>query len=121
MDELISKSAVLELIHQLELSLNKEETIPTIKHRIEQMTSASNREFSVETPKGRLVVSASKPADCPDDYPGIFITLGSTLGGLLVCTEYDSANDRLQTCVYQPNEDEPIEIIQHDSPPKQKT
>lgn len=120
MDELISKSAVLELIHQLELSLNKEETIPTIKHRIEQMAGVNSREFSVETPKGRLVASTSKPADCPDDYPGIFITLGGTLDGLLVCTEYDSANDRLQTCVYQPNEEEPIEIIQHDSPPEQK-
>lgn len=113
MDELISKKAVLELLHKLELSLNKEETIPAVLHDIEQMAGQPERKFAVDTPKGPLVAYASRPEDLPEDYPGIFVSLNGTLSGLLACVEYDSANDRLQTCVYQLNEDEPVEVIVH--------
>lgn len=113
MDELISKSEVLELFHQLEISSNQAETIPIIKHRIEQMTGYGTRSFKVDTPKGQLVVTASKPTDNPNDYPGVFISLGKNLNGLLVCTEYNSAKDCLQTCVYQKDQEEPVDIIEH--------
>lgn len=114
MDELISKAEVLELFHQLEISLNQAETIPVIKHRIEQLTGINSaRSFKVDTPKGQLVVTASKPTDDPNDYPGVFISLGKNLNGLLVCTEYDSAKDCLQTCVYQKDQEEPVDIIEH--------
>ena len=37
-------------------------------------------------------------------------------GDCLVCTEYESCNKLIQTCVYQPGEDEPVEVIIHDEP-----
>ena len=68
MDELISKKAVLELLHKLELSLNKEETIPAVLHDIEQMAGQPERKFTVNTrtcPRTIPEYSSPSTAPCP--------------------------------------------------------
>ena len=75
------------------------------------------REFYVDTPHGKLKVWAKHEPDCPDDYPGVFIDLVRSENedpDMLACVEYNSADDLLQTCVYQPGYDEPCAIIVHE-------
>ncbi len=73
------------------------------------------REFTVETPLGRLKVWAKQEQDSPADFPGVYIDLvhAGEDNDMLACVEYDSTNDRLQTCVYQPGIDEPTAVITH--------
>ena len=74
------------------------------------------REFFIDTPLGKLKVYAKHEKDCPVDYPGVFVDWvredGETL--MLACTEYDSGDNSLMTCVYQPGADEPVEVVHHD-------
>lgn len=74
------------------------------------------REFYIDTPLGRLRVWAKHDTDSPEDYPGVFVDLKRNDGSFdcLACVEYDSGNDRLQTCAYQPGHDEPQEIVVHE-------
>lgn len=79
----------------------------------------AKREFFVDTPLGKLHVYAKHETDSPEDFPGVFVDLITPAypeGDCLVCTEYESCNKLIQTCVYQPNEDEPVEVIIHDEP-----
>ena len=75
------------------------------------------REFYVYTPLGKLRVWAKHTSDDPDDFPGVYVDLVSKegeWGELLACVEYDSIEKGLQTCVYQPNQDDPVSIVKHD-------
>lgn len=73
------------------------------------------REFYVYTPLGKLRVWAKHTSDDPDDFPGVFIDLVCDRGDeMLACVEYDSIEKGLQTCVYQPNRDDPVSIVKHD-------
>ena len=71
--------------------------------------SAHAREFFVNTPAGRLRACAKAdfgnklPAvDSPEGFPGIYIDLvrDGEDDILLSCTEWESCDKRLQTCVY---------------------
>lgn len=83
--------------------------------------SAHAREFFVNTPAGRLRACAKAdygkrlPAvDEPEDFPGIFIDLirDGEDDILLSCTEWESCDKRLQTCVYgELNADEPTDVV----------
>lgn len=76
------------------------------------------RSFIVHTPLGKLRVYAKHDVDCAEDYPGVYIELikneTDKYGEALCCIEYDSCNERLQTIVYQPYNDEPVELIVHE-------
>lgn len=78
-------------------------------------------EFFVDTPVGKLKVQAKGPIDEPDDYPGVYVELVDKNGDsdLLACVEFDSNRSNLQTCIYQPGVDEPVEVITHE-PPEEK-
>ena len=74
------------------------------------------REFVVDTPLGKLRVSAKhKVTDCADDYPGVYVDLLNDDGSyeMLACVEYDSCNNKLQTCTYLLGVDTPHEITVH--------
>lgn len=74
------------------------------------------RRFFVETPAGLLRVQAKTDNDDPSDYPGVYIDLiNSTFrdDGLLACVEFDSCAEQIQTCVYNPNMDEPVFVHRH--------
>ena len=74
------------------------------------------REFYIYTPLGKLRVWAKHTSDDPDDFPGVYVDLvskDSEYGELLACVEYDSIEKGLQTCVYQPYQDEPASIVRH--------
>lgn len=75
------------------------------------------RRFFVKTPAGLLRVLAKTNNDDPSDYPGVYIDL-ITPGipedeELLACVEFDSCGNNVQTCVYQPEIDEPVSVIKH--------
>lgn len=74
------------------------------------------REFIIDTPLGKLRVSAKHDRDCTADYPGVYVDLlqEGKDAAMLACVEYASGANHLQTCVYQPEIDEPVEIIHHD-------
>jgi len=74
------------------------------------------REFIIDTPLGKLRVWAKHDQDCLVDFPGVYVDFlqDGKDDALLACVEYDSSNDRLQTCVYQPAIVEPVEIVVHD-------
>lgn len=71
------------------------------------------REFYINTPLGKLKVWAKHEIDCAEDCPGVYIDLvrDGRDDDMLACVEYDSYNKRLQTCVYQPGIDTPVDII----------
>ena len=75
----------------------------------------SKREFYVDTPLGKLKVWAKTEADDWNDYPGVYVDLvrEGEQDVLLACTEYVSHDGYIQTCVYQPDADEPAEIVVH--------
>jgi len=78
------------------------------------------RNFTVNTPIGKLQVCSKYESDSFADYPGVYISLDAPAicdgDGLLCCVEYDSVAGKLQTVVYQPEQDEPVEIVQHKIP-----
>ena len=74
------------------------------------------REFSIDTPLGRLRVWAKHKIDTAEDFPGVYIDLVGSDNGcddMLACVEYDSIAGELQTCVYQPGMDEPVSVVIH--------
>ena len=73
------------------------------------------REFFIDTPLGKLKVWAKHETDSPDDFPGVYVDLvrDGREDELLSCTEYVPYGGYIQTCVYQPSEDEPVEIVAH--------
>ena len=76
------------------------------------------REFCVSTPQGKLRVYAKSEVDSDADYPGVYVDLipngrGNNDGKMLACVEYESVEKGLQTCVYQPEVDEPVQIVKH--------
>lgn len=76
-----------------------------------------DREFYIDTPVGRLHVYAKHDSDNAENFPGVYIDLvkdNDDYGDMLACVEYDSAENNLQTCVYQPGQDEPTQIVIHD-------
>lgn len=77
-----------------------------------------DRSFIVHTPLGKLRVYAKHDVDCAEDYPGVYIELieneTDKYGEVLCCIEYDSCNERLQSVVYQPYTDEPVELVVHE-------
>lgn len=82
------------------------------------------RDFEVQTPLGTLRAWSKHETDTMEDYPGVYVDLKGIAGNnqeLLACVEYDSGNNRLQTCVYQPEQDEPVEIIVHELPESEAT
>ena len=77
---------------------------------------SQNRSFCVETPYGKLLVTAKTAVDDPDDFPGIYIDLAraDSENILLACTEYESITKMLQTCVYGDGLlDKPTEVVEH--------
>ena len=79
-------------------------------------TCTDPRRFFVETPEGLIRVQAKTDNDDPSDYPGVYIDLiNSTFrdDGLLACVEFDSCAEQIQTCVYDPNMDEPVFVHRH--------
>lgn len=81
------------------------------------------REFTVDTPLGKLRVWAKHDEDYPDDFPGVYIDLvrQGEDDAELACVEYNPCYERLQTCVYQPAEDETAEIFVHEIPGEEET
>lgn len=82
-------------------------------------TALLKRIFFVDTPLGKLKVYAKHRTDTPDDYPGVFVdfvTPACPEGDMLTCVEYDSSDKLLQTCVYQPGFDSPVEVVKHKKP-----
>ena len=80
-------------------------------------TALLKRIFFVDTPLGKLKVWAKHSTDTPEDFPGVFVDLVTPAhpeGDMLACVEYNSCDDILQTCVYQPNDDTPEAVIVHD-------
>lgn len=79
----------------------------------------AGREFYVNTPNGKLKVYAKHDTDTPEDFPGVFVDLVTPAcpeGDMLACVEYDSSDKLLQTCVYQPGFDSPVEVVKHKKP-----
>lgn len=75
------------------------------------------REFIVDTPLGKIKVYAKHPKDHPADFPGVFVDFVEPNGDLvpLACVEYDSGDNRLQTCVYgDGSNDSPTEVVHHE-------
>lgn len=82
-------------------------------------TALLKRYFFVDTPLGKLKVYAKHDTDTPADYPGLFVDLVTPAypeGDMLACVEYDSSDKLLQTCVYQPGFDSPVEVVKHKKP-----
>lgn len=72
------------------------------------------REFDVETPLGKLHISAKSNVDCVDGYPGVYVNL--LTGGedvLIACVEYDSVAEDLLTTVYDRDKEEPVSAHHH--------
>lgn len=78
-------------------------------------TRLFGRDFDIQTPLGALHVYSKHEADNPKDFPGVYIDLKET-GDMLACVEYDSVNHTMQTCVYQPGQDTPVEVVIHNMP-----
>ena len=79
---------------------------------------SQNRAFCVETPYGKLLVTAKTAVDDPEDFPGIYVDLvrADSEKVLLACTEYESLTKMLQTCVYGDGLlDEPTEVVAHEN------
>ena len=74
------------------------------------------REFYIDTPLGKLKVWAKHDTDNPEDFPGVYVDLvqDGRDPELLACVEYDSVTECLQTCVYQPELDEPTALVVHE-------
>lgn len=74
------------------------------------------REFYIDTPLGKLKVWSKHKTDHVEDFPGVYVDLvhDGQDDEMLACVEYDSCNKRLQTCVYQPGMDTPVDIIIHE-------
>lgn len=75
-----------------------------------------SREFFVDTPLGKLRVYSKTEVDVAEDYPGVYIDIATDDGGseLLACVEFNSSNEKLQTCVYGDGEnDVPTHVIEH--------
>lgn len=82
-------------------------------------TALLKRIFFVDTPLGKLKVYSKHETDTPDDFPGAFVdfvTPACPEGDMLACVEYDSNDKLLQTCVYQPGFDSPVEVVKHKKP-----
>ena len=79
--------------------------------------NAPKREFYVDTPVGKLHVYAKHNVDSPEDFPGVFIDIcrEGELGDILVCTEWESCDKRLQSCVYEAGRDEPVFVFHHET------
>lgn len=77
-----------------------------------------DRSFIVHTPLGKLRVYAKHDVDCAEDFPGVFVDLikndADEYGEMLCCVEYDPIGKNLQTVVYQPYVDEPVELVVHE-------
>ena len=76
------------------------------------------REFYVDTPIGKLRLYAKSEEDSAEDYPGVYVDLipngrGSDDGKMLACVEYESVEKVVQTCIYQPEVEEPVQIVKH--------
>lgn len=82
------------------------------------MNEKMKRVFVVDTPLGQLRVSARHDIDSGEYYPGVFVELVRKSGGTydLAVVEYDSVSRSLQTCIYEPETDEPVNIIRHKVP-----
>ena len=79
------------------------------------------REFCVSTPQGMLRVYAKTPTDSADSYPGVYVDLipkgrGADDAMMLTCVEYVEPEDYIQTCVYQPEVEDPVQIVRHEKP-----
>lgn len=79
------------------------------------------REFFVDTPLGKLRVWAKSDVDDASDYPGVYIDLipknkpvDFADDYMIACIEYDSSDNKIQSCLYQPTIDEPVEIVVYD-------
>lgn len=95
------------------------------------LSTKPKREFFVDTPAGQLKVWAKHETDTAADYPGVYVDLmpgapkdgkikhePDIWGDCLAVVEYNSADNCLQTVVYQPGADEPVSITVHeDAPP----
>lgn len=75
-----------------------------------------DRGFQVSTPVGVLeVYSKHQGKDSDKDFPGVFVDIRRTPaqlsrkedGDIVCCVEYDSAEKRLQSILYQPSKEEP--------------
>ena len=75
----------------------------------------NKREFTVETPLGRLRVWAKYDDDREDDFPGVYIDLcrdGKDDDSQFACVEYNPIEERIQCNVYSDPESEyPTHII----------
>lgn len=74
------------------------------------------REFYIDTPIGKIRVWAKHDKDSPENFPGVYIDIVQNegdYGDMLACIEYESIDKVIQTCVYQPGYDEPVNIIKH--------
>ena len=81
----------------------------------------TERIFYVETPLGKLKVWAKHERDEISDYPGVYIDFiphgepdDCSDYYMTAVVEYDNVKNCIQTCVYQPWSDAPIEIIERD-------
>ena len=79
-------------------------------------TPQPDRGFQVSTPVGVLeVYSKHQGKDSDKDFPGVFVDIRRTPaqlsrkedGDIVCCVEYDSAEKRLQSILYQPSKEEP--------------
>jgi len=77
--------------------------------------NAPKREFYVDTPVGKLHVYAKHNVDSPEDFPGVFIDIcrEGEPDDMLVCTEWESCDKRLESCVYEAGKDEPVFVFHH--------
>lgn len=75
------------------------------------------REFTVDTPLGKLHVWAKRgdASDIADDYPGVYIDLVTDYGtSLLACVEYDSCFGNMLTTAYDFAKETPRLSYTHD-------
>lgn len=75
-------------------------------------TRLTARDFDIQTPLGTLRVYSKHNIDNPVDFPGVYVDIKET-NDMLACVEYDSANQTIQTCVYQPTDDTPVSVTIH--------
>lgn len=73
----------------------------------------TGRDFTVHTPMGDIRVYAKHQTDCAADFPGVYVDWQASKE-TLACVEYDPVNQTIQTCVYQPGQEEPVSLIVHD-------
>lgn len=99
-----------ELKYQIENGFDGYVTLYETNHA--KLTAEENREFNINTPLGQLHVYAKHKTDLPNNFPGVFIDLKETYD-MLACVEYEHTKQVIQTCVYQPGNDEPVDIIEH--------